>query len=112
MILFNLVIIDAIDITRNGLIAGFIIGIIAPILGSVVVIRRLSFIADTLSHFSLAGVTIGVFLAQLLKLPFTSATLFAIVFSIVCTILIDKFRNFYKNYKELSMPIILSFGVA
>ena len=80
MILFNLVIIDAIDITRNGLIAGFIIGIIAPILGSVVVIRRLSFIADTLSHFSLAGVTIGVFLAQLLKLPFTSATLFAIVF--------------------------------
>lgn len=112
MRMFNLVIIDAIDITRNGLIAGLIIGIIAPILGSVVVIRRLSFIADTLSHFSLAGVTIGVFLAQLLNISFTSATLFAIVFSIICTILIDKFRSFYKNYKELSMPIILSFGVA
>ena len=40
---------------RYALIAGICIGFIAPLTGSVVIIRRLSFIADTLSHFSLAG---------------------------------------------------------
>lgn len=40
---------------RFALVAGLCIGFIAPLTGSVVIIRRLSFIADTLSHFSLAG---------------------------------------------------------
>ena len=41
------------------ILAGSIVGILAPLIGSVIVIRRLSFIADTLSHFSLAGITFG-----------------------------------------------------
>ena len=44
------------------LIAGLIMGFITPLIGSFVIIRRLSFIADTLSHFSLAGLSIGLFL--------------------------------------------------
>ena len=39
------------DILLYALIAGICIGFIA-LIGSMVVIRRLSFIADTLSHFS------------------------------------------------------------
>jgi zinc transport system permease protein len=110
--MFNLAIFDLFDFVRNGLIAGVIIGIIAPIIGSVVIIRRLSFIADTLSHFSLAGIAIGVFLSHIINLPFISPTIVGIVFSLIGTFLIDHLRNFYKNYKELSMPIILSLGVA
>ena len=49
------------------ILAGSIVGVLAPLIGSVIVIRRLSFIADTLSHFSLAGITFGVLLAQILS---------------------------------------------
>ncbi len=96
------------------LIAGLCIGIIAPLIGSVVVIRRLSFIADTLSHFSLAGVTFGVFISKFIPqdvIP-VNPIILGVVFSILGTFLIERLRGFYKNYKELSMPIVMSFGVA
>ena len=96
------------------LIAGLCIGVIAPLIGSVVVIRRLSFIADTLSHFSLAGVTFGVFISKFIPENFIpiDPIFLGVVFSIFGTFLIEKLRGFYKNYKELSMPIVMSFGVA
>jgi zinc transport system permease protein len=95
------------------LIAGVCIGIIAPLIGSVVVIRRLSFIADTLSHFSLAGVTFGVFISKFIPNTFFIHPIYlGVIFSILSTFLIEKLRGFYKNYKELSMPIVMSFGVA
>ncbi len=98
------------------IIVGVIIGCLAPLIGSVIVIRRLSFIADTLSHFSLAGVCFGVLLAhQLADTVFEntiSPIALGIVFSVIGTLLIEKLRSFYKNYKELSMPIVMSFGAA
>jgi len=102
------------DILLLPLIAGICIGIIAPLIGSVVVIRRLSFIADTLSHFSLAGVTFGVFIAKYIANKYLKIDpiFLGMIFSIIGTFLIEKLRGFYKNYKELSMPIIMSFGVA
>ncbi|HEY8395818.1 MAG TPA: metal ABC transporter permease, partial [Bacilli bacterium] len=99
---------------RYALIAGLCIGFIAPLTGSVVIIRRLSFISDTLSHFSLAGVTIGVFLSKLIDpaiLPINPIYM-GILFSIGGTFIIELLRSFYKNYKELSMTILLSLGVA
>ena len=97
------------------ILAGSIVGILAPLIGSVIVIRRLSFIADTLSHFSLAGITFGVLLAQLLSETIfknISPVFMGIVFSVAGTFLIEKLRGFYKNYKELSMPIVMSLGAA
>lgn len=44
----------------RALIAGVLIGMIAPILGMFLTVRRYSLIADTLSHASLAGVGLGV----------------------------------------------------
>ena len=104
------------EMLQLALIAGIIVGILAPLIGTVVVIRRLSFIADTLSHFSLAGVALGVFLGSLTEGTWISSFVepiwLGIVFSIIGTLLIEKLRGFYKNYKELSMPIIMSLGVA
>lgn len=104
------------EIIQYALVAGIIVGVLAPLIGTVVVIRRLSFIADTISHFSLAGVCLGVFLAKLLRntalASFISPLWLGIIFSVTGTLLIEKLRSFYKNYKELSMPIVLSLGVA
>ena len=97
---------------RYALYAGLAVGILAPLIGSVVVIRRLSLIADTLGHFSLAGVAIGVFFAQILSVNFNLRVILGVLFSIAGTFIIEKLRGFYKNYKELSMPILMSFGAA
>lgn len=47
---------------QNALIAGVIISIIAPILGVFLVLKRYTFIADTLAHISLAGIIISLVL--------------------------------------------------
>jgi zinc transport system permease protein len=104
------------QMVQYAVIAGIIVGILAPLIGTVVVIRRISFIADTLSHFSLAGVCLGVFLSYALAGTgierYASPLVLGVVFSIVGTLIIEKLRNYYKNYKELSMPIVMSLGVA
>ena len=100
------------DFIQYAVIAGIVVGFLAPLIGTIVVIRRLSFIADTLSHFSLAGVCIGVFLSKLIDWKVFDPLFMGIVFSILGTFVIERLRGFYKNYKELSMPIVMSCGVA
>ena len=47
------------DFMLRALVAGALIGLLAPSLGTFMVLRRLSLIADSLSHVALAGVAIG-----------------------------------------------------
>ena len=100
------------DFIQYAVIAGILVGLLAPLIGTIVVIRRLSFIADTLSHFSLAGVCIGVFLSKLINWKIFDPLFMGIVFSVCGTFIIERLRGFYKNYKELSMPIVMSAGIA
>ena len=98
---------------RYALITGVIMGGITPLIGSFVVIRRLSFIADTLSHFSLAGLSIGLFLINIIGFTFISDPLYlAMVFSVIGALFIEILRGYYQNYKEISMPIVMSLGTA
>lgn len=95
------------------LIAGLIMGFITPMIGSFVIIRRLSFIADTLSHFSLAGLSIGLFLINTLQYVFIGDPLYlAVIASIIGAFIIELLRGYYQNYKEISMPIVMSLGTA
>ena len=98
---------------RYALYTGVIMGFVTPIIGSFVVIRRLSFIADTLSHFSLAGLSIGLFLINTLGLVFIEDPIYlAMIFSVIGALIIEVLRGFYQNYKEISMPIVMSLGTA
>ena len=98
---------------RYALLTGVIMGFVTPIIGSFVVIRRLSFIADTLSHFSLAGLSIGLFLINILGFTFISDPLYlAMIFSVIGALFIEILRGYYQNYKEISMPIVMSLGTA
>jgi len=95
------------------LITGLMIGFIAPLIGSFVVIRRLSFITDTLSHFSLAGLSIGLFLINILEFTFIGDPIYiSMIFSVIGALFIELLRGYYKNYKEISMPIVMSLGTA
>lgn len=88
---------------QRAFFAAFIIGIISPIIGTFLVLRRLSFIGDTLSHTTLAGVAAGI-------LGGFSPILGGTGIAIIAALGIDKLRKVYKYYEEISMPIVLSTG--
>src|SRR5699024_11350089 len=52
------------DFLRHTFLTGLLIGIIAPLLGSFLVVRRLSLLADALSHVNLAGIAFGLFIEK------------------------------------------------
>ncbi len=101
------------DFMLRALTAGLILGALAPTIGSIVVVRRLSFIADTLGHFSLVGISVSLFLSTLgISIFFERPLYLGILFSVVGGLLIELFRRAYKNYKEISMVIVISLGSA
>ncbi|QKY69838.1 metal ABC transporter permease [Lentibacillus sp. CBA3610] len=98
------------DFLRYTFLTGLLIGIIAPLLGTFIVVRRLSLIADALSHVTLAGIAFGLFMDKKFALglpPLYSG----MGFSVLGSIFIEKLRGVYKAYQELAIPIILSGGV-
>lgn len=101
------------DFLQYAFVTGVIIGVLSPLIGAFVVIRRLSFIADTLSHFSLAGLAMGLYFINILGFSlFNDPIYIAMIFSIIGALLIEVLRGYYKNYKEISMPIVMSLGTA
>ena len=98
------------DFLRHTFLTGIIIGIIAPLLGTFLVVRRLSLLADALSHVTLAGIAFGLYMEKQFLLPI-NAVYSGMGFSIIGAILIEKLRSVYTAYQEIGIPIILSGGV-
>lgn len=98
------------EFLRFTFFTGILIGIIAPLLGTFIVVRRLSLIADALSHVTLAGIAFGLMMEKLFLITF-SPLYSGMVFSVVGSVLIEKLRYVYKAYQEIAIPIILSGGV-
>jgi zinc transport system permease protein len=100
------------EFLQNAFLTGVLIGLVAPLIGVFVVVRRLSLIADALSHVTLAGIAASLLLAK-------KWTLFAglnplylgMTFSVIGSLFIEKLRSVYKHYQELAIPIILSGGI-
>lgn len=86
-------------------IAGIIVGVVAPMIGTFLVARRFSLIADTLGHVSLAGVALGL----LLKInPLISA----LILSTVMALVIDRIRSSRLISGESVLAMLLSGGLA
>ncbi|RUL57015.1 metal ABC transporter permease [Lysinibacillus antri] len=100
------------EFLQNAFFSGLVIGVIAPMLGVFIVVRRMSLIADALSHVTLAGIAGSLYLSQ----TFTAFALLnpiylGIVASVSGSILIERLRSLYKHYEELAIPIIMSGGI-
>ena len=93
------------DFVTRGLIAGLVIAIVAPAIGTFLVLKRYSLIADTLSHVSLAGIAIGL----ILKID---PILTAIGATAISSVLIDKLRFSKKIYGESALSLFLSGSLA
>jgi zinc transport system permease protein len=93
-------------------LTGILIGIIAPLLGAFIVVRRLSLIADALSHVTLSGIAASLYVSQTVpSLATLNPLYFGMVFSVLGSVFIERLRTLYKHYQELAIPIILSGGV-
>ncbi|QTN00236.1 iron chelate uptake ABC transporter family permease subunit [Sediminibacillus dalangtanensis] len=99
------------EFLQNTLYTGLLIGLIAPLLGSFIVVRRLSLIADALSHVTLAGIAFGLLLEKKFAAGFITPFYSGMGFSVIASIFIEQLRGVYKAYQELAIPIILSGGV-
>jgi zinc transport system permease protein len=76
------------------------------------IVRRLSMMADGLSHVTLSGVAAGMLISK--KVAFLAAVnplFFGMLFSVVGSLFIERLRKVYKAYQDLAIPIILSSGL-
>lgn len=85
--------------------AGTIVALLAPFIGTFLVARRYSLIADSLSHVSLAGVAIG-----LLTGIYPVYT--AIITTVIAALLIEYLRSSKRFSGESTLAIFLSGGLA
>lgn len=100
------------EFLQNAFSSGIIIGFIAPLLGVFIVVRRLSLIADALSHVTLAGIAGSLYLSQSVgALALLNPLYLGIVASVTGSLFIERLRRLYKHYEELAIPIIMSAGL-
>ncbi|MBA4550019.1 metal ABC transporter permease [Thermoactinomyces intermedius] len=97
---------------QNAFYAGIIIGFISPLVGVFLVVRRMSLIADALSHITLSGVAAGMLLQKELPLFYAVNPLYVgMAFAVTGSVLVEQIRRLYKSFEEIAIPILLSGGI-
>ena len=93
------------DFMQRALVAGLAIAIIAPLIGLFLVVRRYSYLADTLAHVSLVGVSLGL-------VTNTNPMISALVVSSISAWGIERLRSTRKILSESLLAIFLSGSLA
>lgn len=89
---------------QRALLAGLIIGILCPVMGVFLVLKRLSMVGETLAHVSLSGVLVG-FLFNL------NPVLAALLTALLSALGIEKLGTLFKTYGEIALAIFTSAGL-
>lgn len=85
--------------------AGIAVGVVAPLIGMFLVVRRYSLMADTLAHVSLAGVAVGLLFA-------VNPIFSAIALSLLAALGIESLRNSKRLFSESILALFLSGSLA
>lgn len=97
---------------QYGLLTGMIVGLISPLVGVFLVVRRLSLISDALSHITLSGVALGLLLQKRWDaFQGINPLYFGMISAFIGSLFVEKLRKLYHAYQELAIPILLSGGV-
>ena len=89
---------------RRALLAGLLLGLVVPVVGVIVVLKRLSMIGDTLSHASLAGVASGLIAGFNPVLGATGAC-------VVAAFAVEGIRRHFPDRAELALAVVMSAGI-
>jgi zinc transport system permease protein len=90
---------------QRAFLAGMLIGVVAPLIGTFLVAKRYSLIADSLAHVSLAGVAAGVLLG-------INPILGALVVACAAAYAMERLRADKRVTAEVALAIFLSSGLA
>ncbi|NPV27396.1 MAG: metal ABC transporter permease [Firmicutes bacterium] len=93
------------DFMIRALVSGLIVGVICPVIGIFIVLKRLSMIGDCLSHAAMAGVAAGM-------LTGVYPVYGALAFMIAAGLTVERLRNEYRQYSELAIAVILSSSIS
>ena len=94
----------AYDFMVRAFAVAVLISFMMPMIGSVVVLRRLSSVGDALSHAGLAGVALGLCFGM-------SPVGAAVFFSVLSALLIEGLRRVFPRYGEIAPAVVMSLGV-
>lgn len=89
---------------QNAFVVSFFIGILCPLIGIFLVLRRYSLIGDTLAHASLTGITLGL-------VSGINPIFGAFIFTSAAGAFIEALRGFFKEYSDLILSIVLSLSI-
>jgi zinc transport system permease protein len=93
------------DFMIRALIAGLLVAVAVPVMGSFLVARRYSLIADSLAHVSLAGIGAGLLLG-------TTPVIVAVPLTALGAVLLEWLRQNRKLSGEIGLAILMSGGLA
>ncbi len=93
---------------QRALLAGILVGISASLLGSFIVVRKMSFIGAGIAHSSFAGVVIGFLVGME---PLLSALIFAAVVGLSIGLFSKKYRIEEESAVGVFFPFSMALGV-
>ncbi|MDO5755868.1 MAG: metal ABC transporter permease [Tissierellia bacterium] len=92
------------DFMRRALLAGFLLSVMIPLIGVVMVNRKTSMVGDALSHTSLAGVGAGLILGF-------DPVIGAVIICVVSAFSIEGIRKKFPQYGDMATAVIMSTGL-
>lgn len=93
------------DFMIRAFVAGVVVAVVAPLIGLFLVVRRYSYLADTLAHVSLVGVAVGL-------LTNINPVFSALVISVISAWGMERIRATRKFFGESILAIFLSGSLA
>jgi len=96
---------------QRAYLAAVCIAVIGPLVGTFLVHRELSMLADTLAHTAFAGVAVGLFLNAALSVSL-SPLLTAMIVAVGTALLVELLIDYADAYSDTSLAIVLTTGFA
>lgn len=95
----------ALDFMRQALLAAFLAGVAAPLVGTFLVQRRMSLIGDGMGHVALAGVAVGILTGQ-------QPVLTALVAAVLAGVAIELIRASGRTSGDVALAVMFYGGIA
>ncbi len=99
------------EFIQRGIVAAIVAAFICPLIGTFLAVRRLSMVSEALSHMTLSGVGVGLVLVHWLVWEWLNPLYVGLVFAVMGAIFIEQLRKLYRQYEEISIPMVLTIGV-
>ncbi|MFC7392040.1 metal ABC transporter permease [Scopulibacillus cellulosilyticus] len=96
---------------KTAFLVGIIVGCVTPLVGVFIFARRLPHISESLSQMNLAGIAIGSTIGS--AVPYLSGinpSIYGAVFALIGAFLVELLRKVFRDFSDMSIPIILSLG--